>query len=147
MFDRRTPSVFARIPSTARAGQLLIACSLLLAISCALNADEPETDFSQDILPILSNNCFKCHGPDESNREAGLRLDQREAAMGKLDSGATAIIPGKTDRSALFERISSNDPDVQMPPPDSGKTLTPAQIGRIKRWIEDGAKWSGHWAF
>ncbi|MBC8354880.1 MAG: PSD1 domain-containing protein [Planctomycetes bacterium] len=113
----------------------------------SLYADESAVDFSRDILPLLSENCFKCHGPDEGNREAGLRLDEPEGAFAELDSGDTAVIPGKSDASAVYQRITSKDPDLRMPPVDSGKTLSPQDIARIKAWIDSGAEWSGHWAF
>lgn len=123
---------------------------LVLALCLAVAASDTYADdinFSRDILPLLSNNCFKCHGPDEANREAGLRLDQHEASLEKLDSGETAVVPGKSDASELFRRIASNDPDIRMPPVDSGKSLTKAQIELIQKWIDSGAEWSGHWAF
>jgi hypothetical protein len=110
-------------------------------------ADNADIDFSRDVLPLLSDNCFKCHGPDEANRESGLRLDNHESALVTLDSGHAAVVPGDSDQSELVRRISSSDPDQKMPPPDSGKTLTDAQIGLIKQWITEGAEWSGHWAF
>ncbi len=112
-----------------------------------LAAAETSVNFSRDILPLLSENCFQCHGPDEANREAGLRLDIRDGALAELDSGETAVVPGQSDSSALYLRINSDDPDLRMPPPDSGKTLSPAEIARIKAWIDEGAAWSGHWAF
>ncbi len=106
-----------------------------------------EVSFSRDILPLLSDNCFKCHGPDEANRKAGLRLDRHESATVKLESGATAVVAGKPDQSELLRRLTSSDLDLQMPPPDSGKSLTPEQITMIRQWVEAGAEWSGHWAF
>ena len=112
-----------------------------------LAAAEPAIDFSRDVLPLLSENCFKCHGPDEANREAGLRLDKPEGATAKLDSGETAIVSGESESSTVYQRISSPDPDLRMPPVDSGKKLSPAEIARIKAWIDAGAEWSGHWAF
>src|SRR5437762_14296124 len=77
--------------------------------------------YRRDILPILSDRCFKCHGPDSATRKAGLRLDQSDAAKTALDSRATAIVPGKPAESAVLERIKSKDADEMMPPPDSGK--------------------------
>jgi len=112
-----------------------------------LAADETAIDFSRDILPLLSEKCFKCHGPDEANREAGLRLDKREGVLAKLESDETAVVPGKSDVSAAYQRITSDDPDLRMPPPDSGKTLSPVETARIKAWIDGGAEWARHWAF
>lgn len=106
-----------------------------------------DVNFSRDILPLLSENCFNCHGPDETNREAGLRLDEQAGALAKLESGEAAIVVGDSQHSELFKRVTTTDPDLQMPPPDSGKTLTKAQIQLIKAWIDDGAEWTGHWAF
>lgn len=104
-------------------------------------------DFNRDIRPILSNNCFKCHGPDDGLREAGLRLDQRDAATVELESGATAIVPGNPDSSELIARIVSEDADVQMPPPSSNKHLTAAQKQKLRDWITAGAEYKQHWAF
>ncbi|MFT5324398.1 MAG: mono/diheme cytochrome c family protein [Planctomycetaceae bacterium] len=119
----------------------------LFSATCTVSAADDEIDFSRDILPLLSENCFKCHGPDEANREAGLRLDKQDAAVAKLESGHAAVVPGKSGDSELFKRLLSSDADVKMPPPDSGKKLTDAQIALIKKWIDGGAEWSGHWAF
>ena len=108
----------------------------------------PETvDFNYHIRPILSQNCYVCHGPDESSREAGLRLDNREAAVALLESGSRAILPGKPRRSALIERIKSSDPNLQMPPPAAKKTLSEREIALLERWIRQGATWKEHWAF
>ena len=98
-------------------------------------------DFQREIRPILSDNCFQCHGPDSAARQAGLRLDRRESALGK------AIVPGKSADSLLYQRISDPDPNLRMPPADSHKHVTPAQIALLKRWIDAGAPWKEHWAF
>lgn len=110
-------------------------------------AAEPAVDFNHDILPVLSENCFNCHGPDEANRKAGLRLDQRTRALAQLESGKHAIVPGNSQQSAAFQRINTSDPDLRMPPVTSGKKLTTQDIARIRQWIDDGAEWSDHWAF
>ncbi len=102
--------------------------------------------FSRDIRPILSENCFYCHGPDEEKREAGLRLDEEEGAKTDHD-GVTAVVPGDVAKSALMERILSTDPDEVMPPPKQHKTVTPAQVALLKEWIRQGAKWGGHWSY
>ena len=99
-------------------------------------------NFSTEILPILSDRCFACHGPDAKNRKADLRLDQREAA---LKSGA--IVPGKAAESELVARITSHDADELMPPPKLGKPLTELQIKALKDWINQGAPWGRHWAW
>ncbi len=103
-------------------------------------------NFDRDIRPILSDNCYKCHGPDEQVRKAKLRLDTKDG-MFRLKDGKSVIVPGKSDQSEMARRISSHDPDEMMPPPDSNRKLTVAQIALIKRWIDEGAKWSLHWAF
>jgi hypothetical protein len=110
-------------------------------------AEEKAIDFSRDILPLLSETCFKCHGPDQANREAGLRLDKHEGALAKLESGKVALVPGKSNESSIYQRITSKDPELRMPPIDSGKELTQAEIELLKKWIDGGGQWSGHWAF
>ena len=104
-------------------------------------------DYARDIKPILSENCFACHGPDEGKRKAGLRLDVKAEALKKLKSGDFAIVPADLAKSAIVERISTSDEDDHMPPAKTGKTLTGAQIDLIKRWVEQGAQWKEHWAF
>ena len=124
---------------------LAFACLAIFAPFVA--AAENTVRYRRDILPILSDRCFKCHGPDSATRKAGLRLDQPDAAKAVLDSGATAIVPGKPAESAVIERIMSKDPDEMMPPPDSGKVLSDAERALLRRWIEQGAKYEKHWAF
>ena len=102
-----------------------------------------EVDFSRDIQPLLAKRCLACHGPD--TQEAGLRLDDRSGATKELDSGSRAIVPGQSAASEILARITSTDPDTQMPP--EGPRLTPAEIAAISAWINDGAEWKGHWAF
>ena len=102
---------------------------------------------SRDVRPILSDNCFACHGPDDKARKAGLRLDTKEGAFAKLKSGGLAIVPGKPDESELIFRIESDDPELHMPPKKSGKQLTADQVAVLRRWVEQGATWSTHWAF
>lgn len=103
-------------------------------------------DFSREIRPILSENCFFCHGPDEKKREAGLRLDDETAAKSSND-GVIAVVPGDPEKSALIQRIVATDPDEIMPPPKQHKTLSPAQIALLKQWIQEGAKWGKHWSY
>jgi mono/diheme cytochrome c family protein len=120
--------------------QFLAALTLLLG--CSLSADESKVDFSRDIRPVLSDNCFLCHGPDESSREADLRLDLRDEA---INSGAISITDWQS--SEILARITSDDPDLKMPPTGSEKQLAPEQVDNIKAWLADGAPYSGHWAF
>src|SRR5262245_9827273 len=115
--------------------------------STALAAIPEKIRFNQHVRPILSGTCFYCHGPDPKHREADLRLDIREGATTDL-GGYAAVVPGKPDESALIKRVSSTDPDEQMPPPASKKPhLTAEQIEILRRWIEQGAEYEGHWAF
>jgi hypothetical protein len=130
--------------------------ALLAALVCqaaALQAFAAESvagqrlDFNRDIRPILSDRCFACHGPDAEDRQAGLRLDDRAAAVAALESGGTAIVPGKPEASEILARVASTDPDVVMPPPHVNKPVTPAEADILRRWITEGAEYRGHWAF
>jgi len=118
---------------------------LLLAVSCFAVAQEP--DYGRDVLPILSDNCFYCHGPDAKRRKADLRLDDETSAKRKPAEGSPAIVPGKSKESELVRRILTKDADDLMPPPKSHKKLTPAQIKTLRDWIDAGAKWGRHWSF
>ena len=107
---------------------------LPLAVFCYAQAVDTTVSYRQQIRPILAANCFKCHGPDSTNREADLRLDYLESA--KADRGGhAAIVPGDVDASELCERIISDDPATRMPPASSNKTLTPEQQALLRRWI------------
>lgn len=134
---------------------LLIGSSSLFAAppqATPLNAPRWDTAsartirFNRDIRPILSENCFKCHGPDKNTRMADLRLDIEEGARADR-GGYAAIVPGKPERSALIARITAKDAAVRMPPLYTGKTLSPQEIERLRLWIAQGAKWEGHWAY
>jgi hypothetical protein len=103
-------------------------------------------DFQKQIRPILSDNCFQCHGPDQKTRMAGLRIDTREDAVARRNNGA-AIVPGKPEASLLYTRIAEKDANRRMPPPYSHKSLTSQQVDLLKRWIAEGAPWQEHWAF
>jgi len=132
----------------ARASILSAAAAACLGLAAAgTAAAEPALDFNRDIRPILSDRCFACHGPDAEDRQAGLRLDLREAATAALESGATAVVPGDAAASELMARITSTDPDAVMPPPHVGKPITPGEAEILKRWIAAGAEYRGHWAF
>jgi len=109
-------------------------------------AGDQVPDFSREILPILSDNCFQCHGTDPKARKGDLRLDV-EANAKRVKDGVAAILPGKADESEAIKRIVSTDPDEHMPPAKSHKNVTPAQLDLLKRWINGGAKWGEHWAF
>ena len=119
---------------------------ILLLLTVGLSAKEKKIDFDKDIQPILSDKCFHCHGPDAKKREAKLRLDTFEAAIAKRKKGA-AIIPGNAMGSAIIKRMITDDQDDIMPPPDSNRHVSKAQIELIKQWIKEGATYSEHWAF
>ncbi len=105
-------------------------------------ADDKSPAFNRDIRPILSDKCFKCHGPDSAARKADLRLDIRDVAV-----KAEAIVPGKPDESLLVERVFSTDPQEAMPPPGSGKSLTAEEKKVVRQWIAAGAEYQSHWSF
>ena len=130
------------------------ACNIPLGILAGLllagkmvAAQQPPVDFAREIRPILAKKCFACHGPDEEHRQAGLRLDERQGAIQQLDSGAQAVVPGKSGDSELVRRVTAKDDSERMPPADSGITLEPAQIELLKRWVDEGASYAPHWAF
>lgn len=124
----------------------LLGFGLLLAAKQSLAGAGAAVQFNRDIRPILSNNCFACHGPDEGQRQAELRLDTAEGLYARRD-GYTIVAAGDPANSELFARISGEDGDLRMPPPDSGHELTKQQIERVRLWIEQGAEFEGHWSF
>ena len=103
----------------------------------------PAVDFDRSVRPILSDNCFTCHGPDSTKRMASLHFDTKEGAFGKPG----VIVPGDSAHSQMYLRISNPNEAMRMPPVSSGHKLTPAQIETIKTWIDSGAKWETHWSF
>jgi hypothetical protein len=122
---------------------LLAGCAAYLPVAWA--CAEP-INYDRQIRPILSDNCYKCHGPDEQARKAHLRLDTQQGAFGVIDH-KSIIVPGKSGESELIRRISSTDPDEHMPPAKSQRKLADGQIELIKSWVDQGAKWERHWAF
>jgi hypothetical protein len=127
----------------------LICIFSVLQLTQAQAAEQTIPDsikFNRDIRPILSDNCFFCHGPDKNTREANLRLDTPEGLVSD-EEHAAALVPGKPDDSELIRRILSTDPSELMPPPQSGKSLTDRDRELLKRWIEQGGQYEGHWAF
>ena len=122
---------------------------LLLAASSPAEPKAPERiDYNDDVRPILSDRCYSCHGPDEGQRQAGLRLDREDGALGALAGGGRAIVRGKPGESALLQRVSSSNPALRMPPAYLGHDpLRGEEISVLRRWIEQGAGWQGHWAF
>ena len=112
---------------------------------CAAEPSAP-VRFDRDILPILADTCFACHGPDAANRQADLRLDTLAGATAPRD-GSPAIVPGNPQASVLLERLRSTDPDVVMPPPGTNKVVSAEQRDAIAAWIAAGAPYEGHWAY
>lgn len=121
---------------------LLLPAALTLFAAPTPAADR--VDFGRDVLPILSNNCFQCHGPDAKARKADLRLDVKESA---LRSKEPVIVPGKSGDSELIRRISSANARDKMPPPRSNRRLTAEQVATLRRWVDQGAAWGKHWAY
>jgi Protein of unknown function (DUF1553)/Protein of unknown function (DUF1549)/Concanavalin A-like lectin/glucanases superfamily/Planctomycete cytochrome C len=129
---------------------LLILGIGLLSPGLSIAADPaptpPPVNFQRQVRPILSNNCFLCHGPDKGTRMADVRLDIHDGAFATRKNGAI-IVPGKPDESLLIKRVFSEDPGYRMPPVFAHKTLTPEQKNLLRRWVSEGANWKDHWAF
>ena len=121
---------------------VLTAVVLSAANFCASAAETQELRYDRDIRPILSDNCFRCHGPEAKSRKAKLRLDVREVALEK-----EAFVPGKPDESEMIRRLTTTNEDDHMPPAIMHKTVTRAQIDLIRRWITAGAKYEPHWSY
>ncbi|MBL8178712.1 MAG: DUF1553 domain-containing protein [Bryobacterales bacterium] len=117
-----------------------------MAVSLAPALVFAKTDFQKQIRPILSDNCFQCHGPDTRTRMAGLRLDLKAEALAVRKNGA-AIVPGKPGESILYKRLTEPNAALRMPPQSSHKTVTPQQVALVKAWIAEGAPWVEHWSF
>jgi len=131
------------IPSLVRAFAVIIICALAQIASGA-----EKLQYNRDIRPILSDRCFKCHGPDKGARKAGLRLDIAEEAYAvRKKSGKHAIVPEKPEESLVCSKILSTDPDEMMPPPESKLALNPQEKEKIRTWIAQGAVYQPHWAF
>lgn len=133
------------IRNTANIWRVALLCATVAATAVARGDDAP--DYGRDVRPILSQFCFKCHGPDETKREAGLRLDLREEAVKPAASGERPIVPTEPEASELIRRIKSSDADEQMPPPSAKLHLTPAQKQTLQKWIAAGAEYKPHWSF
>src|SRR5580698_8777939 len=124
------------LPSATR--RVVALMGLLLWPACGAAQTEKAVSFNRDIRPILSNYCFQCHGPDEKERKADLRLDVKSGALADL-GGHAAIVPGKPEESALIERVAGADPKKIMPPRKIGKKVKPEEIALLTRWIKQGA--------
>lgn len=120
--------------------------ALFAAALPGASANDP-VSFNRDIRPIMSDTCFRCHGPDKSSRMAGMRLDVRDQAVKALRDGTVPIVPGDPDKSAIVQRIFASNPARIMPPKFAHKVLTQAQKDTIRRWVAEGAKYEGHWAY
>ena len=138
----------------ASLGALLIqlGCQQTAELPVAAAATSPENSitkltFNEHIQPILAENCYACHGPDPGGRKASLRLDRAVSALAPHEKMGPAIIPGKPDESPLIQRIESTKEKEIMPPPESHKTLKPAEIALLRRWVSEGAAYQEHWAF
>ncbi len=118
----------------------------LLITAAVLSCDEGTVDFGRDVRPLLAKNCFPCHGQDEKSRRAKLRLDRAEFAYATRDE-VTPIVPGDPEASEVWRRIDSTDPKVVMPLPASHKRLIATEKATIRAWIEQGARYTDHWAF
>ena len=138
------PGVFRDRPFPLAVVWIGILCRMVLV---SLGAPGAPVDFNRQVRPILVEHCYPCHGPDEAKRKAGLRLDQPEGAAQRLKSGVRAVVPGRTAESRLLGVITSADPDEHMPPASTGKQLSADQVSVLRRWIEEGATWRGHWAY
>src|SRR5882724_1652965 len=140
-----------RTPACLQAWLVVLAVVPALALAPAAIRAEPPlpevVEFNRDIRPILSDNCFACHGPDKNQRKADLRLDTEEGAFADR-GGYRPIVAGKADQSELYLRITAPEggEKKRMPPAKFGKKLTEHQIALVKRWIEQGAKWQKHWS-
>jgi hypothetical protein len=121
-------------------------CLLVICLRAAAQDGQSTVSFDRDIRPILSDLCFTCHGPDSQQRKSDLRLDQREGLFGVRD-GQPVVVAGAPVASLLIQRVTSADPDLQMPPPDFERRLSAEQVQVLQRWIQQGAHWTAHWSF
>lgn len=134
------------LPMSVLAFASLFSLSVDLCAADGQDGASGKVDFNHQIRPLLSNRCFACHGPDQDERKADLRLDTFEGATADLD-GTFAIVPNKPEESEILVRLLSHDKDEVMPPPKKGDPLSAEEIGMIRRWIEQGAKYEIHWSY
>src|SRR5262245_1071013 len=125
------------------AGVVILSATLLAGLRPEARAEDksaaPKVHFNRDIRPILSNSCFKCHGPDL--KKGGLDLQNRDSATKPLRSGEPAVVPGNSAESVLIRKITAEEDSDRMPPPGKGERLKPEQVARLRAWIDQGAKW------
>ena len=122
-------------------------CVSVLILCLSLSAVRADVDYQKDIRPILAEHCWHCHGVDDKERQGGLRLDDRSAALRGGESGMAAIVPGRPEDSELLKRMTSHDNDLLMPPPSQPKRPTSGEIELLRQWIQGGANYEQHWAF
>ena len=140
-----------RMSSASRPSSCLTSVLIAVAFACLpvlsspSHADTP-VDFQRDVRPILSNRCFRCHGPDAETREAELRLDKADSATAELPSGERAIVTGEPELSTLLARIVTDDEDLRMPPVETGPALTDQEVSVLQSWIQAGANYEQHWS-
>ncbi|MSR57398.1 MAG: DUF1553 domain-containing protein [Planctomycetaceae bacterium] len=149
MLNEASPQRLATRPDTHPKHHGIAGLALAAVVLAALqtvSAGEP-ISFNRDVRPILAEHCWRCHGLDEKARRSGLRLDDRELALRRADSGVAAIVPGKPDESELIERISSDDEQLRMPPIGSPRRLSEKETRVLRQWIAEGAQYQRHWAF
>ena len=129
--------------------RLLLFCVAVVTTGPGSAHAQDRVDFNFDVKPILSDRCFICHGPDAEKREADLRLDTKTGAFGESNTGDVShvIKPGDVSQSELIRRITSTDPDVMMPPPDSKLSISRDEVDTLQNWIRQGAEWKDHWSF
>jgi mono/diheme cytochrome c family protein len=126
--------------------RLILVLLAFLTLTGGFNAEAEEVDFNTQIRPLLSNNCLTCHGPDEDERAAGLRLDTE--AGSRLDLGGyAAIAPGNPKASEILQRLTTDDEELRMPPEGKGRRLTPEEVDFVRRWIAEGGSYEKHWAY
>ena len=137
----RTDEITVQMPKN-----FYVAIAVWMMTNGTLAVGDDQIEFTRQIRPILSTNCFACHGPDDEAREADLRLDRRDDAVA-ITNDKAAIVPGTSAASELIRRITTEDPELRMPPPDSGHELTQEQIKLLTSWIDEGAEYTRHWSF
>src|SRR5215472_5544029 len=134
-------------PSWVAALNTLMLVALGVLSASGSQTGTAKVDFNREIRPILAENCFRCHGPDDGARKSKLRLDIRSDALKPAKSGKEAIVPDLPEKSELIARITTSDDDERMPPLKTGKKLTHLQMETLRRWISQGAPYATHWAY
>lgn len=139
--------VDSRFNVFTRSLRLVLVALAVVRVTSIARANDRTVEFDRDVRPILSAHCYLCHGPDKETREADLRLDTKDSLFAFASNGLRLVEASASASSELYRRVVSRNPHQQMPPPDGGKPLSDAQIATLKLWIDQGAKWRGHWAY